>query len=56
MRGVSLDALNRLAILDRVEACEGSIDAPGGPDDGASLRVRLPASSRQTTAVAADPG
>jgi signal transduction histidine kinase len=56
MRGLSLDALNRLAILDRVEACEGSIDAPGGPDDGASLRVRLPASSRQTTAVAADRG
>jgi signal transduction histidine kinase len=46
IHGVSLDALNRSAILDRVEACEGSLDEP----DSGVLRVRFP-----TTAAAAVP-
>ena len=37
IEGVSLQALNRAAILDRVEACAGSIDS------GTALLVRLPA-------------
>jgi signal transduction histidine kinase len=41
LRGVSLDALDRLAILDRVEACEGSLDVLGAHPES-SLRVRLP--------------
>ncbi len=41
LHGVTLDELNRLAIVDRVEACEGSLDTTG--DDESSLRVRLPA-------------
>lgn len=45
--GVSLDALNSSAILDRVEACEGSLDEP----EAGGLRVRFP-----TTAAAAVPG
>lgn len=45
LRGVSLDALDRLAILDRVEACEGSLDVPGAHDPESSLRVRLPAAA-----------
>lgn len=39
---VTLDALDRLAILDRVEACEGSLDVPGVHDPESSLRARLP--------------
>jgi hypothetical protein len=42
MNGVGLDALNRLAILDRVEACEGSLDVPEAIDAASGLRVRLP--------------
>ncbi len=47
IHGVSLDALSRSAILDRVEACDGSLDEP----DAGVLRVRFP-----TTAAAAVPG
>jgi hypothetical protein len=43
LHGVSLDALNRMAIVDRVEACEGALDVPG--PDGGSLRIRLPAAA-----------
>jgi hypothetical protein len=42
IHGVSLDALNRLAIVDRVEACGGALEAPGRDSD-TSLRIRLPA-------------
>jgi hypothetical protein len=44
IHGVTLDALNRLAIVDRVEACEGALDVPG-LDGGSSLQIRLPAVS-----------
>ena len=44
IQGVSLDALNRLAIVDRVEACNGALDVPD-PASGTFLRVRFPATS-----------
>jgi hypothetical protein len=40
--GVTLDALNRLAIVDRVEACDGSLEL-SGDGESTSLRIRLPA-------------
>ena len=42
LHGVTLDGLDRLAILDRVEACEGSLDVPEAHDPESSLRARLP--------------
>ncbi len=42
LRGVTLDALNRLAILDRVEACEGTLEVTG-LDEARSVQIRLPA-------------
>ena len=42
LHGVTLDALDRLAILDRVEACGGYLDVPGAHDPASSLRARLP--------------
>ena len=46
LHGVGLDALDRLAIIDRVEACEGSLDVPEPHDAESSLRVRLPVGAR----------
>jgi len=42
IHGVTLDALNQLAVVDRVEACEGSLEV-GGPDHPGPLQLRLPA-------------
>ena len=42
LRGVTSEALQRLAIVDRVEACEGTLEMTG-PDEAPSVRIRLPA-------------
>jgi hypothetical protein len=52
--GVGLDALDRAAVVDRVEACEGSIDEPDST--GSVLRVRLPVNAPRATPAAAGPG
>jgi hypothetical protein len=44
LHGVTLEALNQLAIVDRVEACEGTLDVLG-VDGGSGVQVRLPASA-----------
>ena len=41
IQGVSLDALNRLAIIDRVEACGGVLIVPD-PDNGTPFQIRMP--------------
>ena len=50
IHGVDLEALNRLAIVDRIEACDGALDVPE-PGSGQGMRVRLP-----TTLAAGVPG
>jgi hypothetical protein len=54
IHGVGLDALDRLAIVDRIEACGGVLDT-GGADEEWALRVRFP-SVVPTTPAAGVPG
>ena len=44
IHGVDVDALNRLAIVDRIEACGGALHLPG-PQSGNALQIRFPAFS-----------
>jgi hypothetical protein len=45
IQGVGPDELNRWAIVDRVEACGGTLDERG-PDGSGPVRIRLPATAR----------
>jgi hypothetical protein len=42
LHGVEVDALNRLAIVDRIEACGGALHLPD-PEGGNALQIRFPA-------------
>jgi hypothetical protein len=42
IHGVDVDALNRLAIVDRIEACGGALHVPD-PRSGNGLQIRFPA-------------
>ena len=42
IHGVDVDALNRLAIVDRIEACGGALHVPD-PASGNALQIRFPA-------------
>ena len=42
IRGVDVEALNRLAIVDRIEACGGALHVPD-PESGNALQIRFPA-------------
>ena len=44
IHGVDVDALNQLAIVDRIEACGGALHLPG-PPSGNALQIRFPAFS-----------
>ena len=44
IHGVDVDALNRLAIVDRIEACGGALHLPD-PESGNALQIRFPAFS-----------
>jgi signal transduction histidine kinase len=44
IHGVDVDALNRLAIVDRIEACGGALHL-ADPESGTALQIRFPACS-----------
>ena len=44
IHGVDVDALNRLAIVDRIEACGGALHVPD-PASGDALQISFPASA-----------